>query len=1440
MGVVYKARQTRLNRIVALKMVLAGSYAGEAELARFRTEAEAIARLQHPNIVQVHEVGEHEGRPYFSLEFCAGGSLEKRLHGTPLPPEEAAGLLETLARAVHAAHEHRIVHRDLKPANVLLASAQPPGVESPVPGVPAPAESWGAPKITDFGLAKKLDEAGQTASGAVMGTPSYMAPEQAGGRAREIGPATDVYALGAILYECLTGRPPFKAATLMDTLVQVVADDPVPPRRLQPKVPRDLETICLKCLHKQPPGRYATAQELADDLRRFRAGEPVRARPAGAAERAVKWAKRRPAAAALLGVSLLAAASLATLGGLWYSARLRIAAEQSWLKEEEARRERAAAEQERRRVGEVEGLLAQVRGQKDRAQRQPRLAQERLQHSRRTAYDLQLMQIDALSTRAPGQGLSLLANPTRCPADLREFTWGHLAHRCQRKRRLFFGFVSEVAFAWDGDTLAAVCREDGEDDEVGVATLWRVGEGRLLRRFPLEGVVEPRGLTFAPDGATLAVGDSDGDITLWDVAGGRVRRRMTGHRGEVWGLAYSRDGKRLASAGEDKTVRLWDPATGQELARLPHQQPVTSVAFAPDDRTLASGAGDERGGEVRLWDVATGKERACFPGLENVSAVAFSPDGRALAVGMAEGPVRLLDLAARKVRLELGGSRAGIKALAFHPAGRSLATLGLGGDVRLWDPATGREQLALEGTFGYGSSLAFAADGQTLAVGCALEGPFELMGELAVWDVGENRGQFTWAGADSRADNVAVSPDGQTLALPGRNHAARLIDLVTGRERRVLRGHAGDVRALAFSADGQRLATADGSAVKLWDVATGKERVTLAGPAESLALDPKGGRLAAVRAEAAPQGKASVPLWDLTTRKQVAVLQGHSATVRVAFAPDGRTVITASAERLAGPEGQPAPVTALIQRWDAATGRLRGRQEAFPAHLDRGWEDGWFTEVLLDFTPDGKGLLATAKKERSGWETRRWDLATGEGHALSTSGPGLEAACCPVASPDGTTLALAGSTIGEVLTPTHQVQVWDLESSKRRATLAGHTARITALALSPDGRTLASGDEAGAVKLWDPLVGQERLTLRGPAEGVAALRFSPDGQALVAIPQRRGGEASPPLYAWTASPEPARSTLAVGDMIDPAFRPDGRSLVLTDPELSAVAVVDAITGQPLPLRPQSDDGDAEETPKAVPIRPRLAEDKESIAALSRDGLWVARRDPGEVTAVVVGDVSRGQNRVVLRGHGGKVTALAFTADADLLATAEAGGVIRLWERASGMERLRWQDHRGDVKELGFAADGRTLVSEGTDDVLRLWETATGRAVASKRLPGGTECYEVAAGGRCVAWSDGKHRLHFWDVRTGQEVAGREQHDGPVFCLAFAPDGRAVASGSRDRTVQLWEVSSGVRQARLEVAGVTYRVAFSPKGDLLAADVSTGASVGEVCLWDLSRLRSRRP
>jgi serine/threonine-protein kinase len=322
MGIVYKARHLRLNRPIAFKMMIAGAHAGPEERRRFLREAEAVAGLRHANIVQVHDMGEHEGQPYFTMEYVEGGSLAQRLTGTPVGARYAAALVATLAEAARVAHEGGIIHRDLKPANILLQRKAIP--ESPsetghaLKVEPAPLTDFD-PKIADFGLARHFEgESALTATGVCIGTPSYMAPEQALGKTRAIGPPVDIYALGAVLYELLTGRPPFRGETPMETLRQVIHHKPVPPSRLNPRVPRDLETICLKCLHKEPGRRYASAAALADDLRRFGEGRPIQGRPVGWGERLWRWCRRNPTAAALVATALVLVA-LASGGGVWFA-----------------------------------------------------------------------------------------------------------------------------------------------------------------------------------------------------------------------------------------------------------------------------------------------------------------------------------------------------------------------------------------------------------------------------------------------------------------------------------------------------------------------------------------------------------------------------------------------------------------------------------------------------------------------------------------------------------------------------------------------------------------------------------------------------------------------------------------------------------------------------------------------------------------------------------------------------------------------------------------------------------------------------------------------------------------------------------------------------------------------------------------------------------------
>jgi hypothetical protein len=611
MGVVYQARQLQLNRLVALKMILAGSHADEQDLARFRREAEAVARLQHPNVVQIYEVGEHNGLPYLALEFCSGGSLDKKLKGGPLSFPEAAHLVEVLARAMHAAHQQQIVHRDLKPANVLLTAD-------------------GTPKITDFGLAKCLDDsAGYTPSNAALGTPSYMAPEQAGGRGKTISLAADVYALGAILYELLTGRPPFQAATDLDTILQVVSDEPVPPRQLQPQVPRDLETICLKCLQKEPGQRYESAEALAGDLRRFLEGRPIRARPVGRLPRVVKWAKRAPALATLLGVLLVVlGTSLFVLAGFI-----------AWVGQE--RRNNPSAIDSK---GEVVQAV-------------------------RRAYGLAFSPDDRFLAASDRSGTVTLRNPQT----------GQVVHTLRGHAQT----VTSIAFDSTGERLASASND-------GTVKIWDVASHTVIHT--LKGHQDQvTSVAFSPNGQHLASGSEDRKAKVWDVKEGKELLTFSGHRGKIHCVAFSPTGKHVASGNGALAVgvvKVWDGETGKELfPELRHKGPVWSVAFRRDGRWLASAGGDQT---VKVWDADTGKMVHDLRHAYAVNAVAFSPDGAQLvsSSGLAVQVWRIHDGA--RV-LELPMQAAEIANAVFSSDGRRLASIAIDGTVKVWDATSGRE-----------------------------------------------------------------------------------------------------------------------------------------------------------------------------------------------------------------------------------------------------------------------------------------------------------------------------------------------------------------------------------------------------------------------------------------------------------------------------------------------------------------------------------------------------------------------------------------------------------------------------------------------------------------------------------------------------------------------------------------------------------------------------
>jgi serine/threonine protein kinase len=674
MGVVYKAKQRSLNRVVALKMVLAGHYAPPLEVQRLRAEAEAAAHLDHPHIVPIYGVGEWRaadlGPPthYFSMKLIEGSNLAQHIACFRSDPHAAAVLLATVARAVHYAHQRGILHRDLKPANILLQKRftareaeerrDPAAASLPLRSSASSAVNDFIPMIADFGLAKRIaagEAAGQSQAGAVAGTPSYMAPEQAAGK-RGLSTAADVYSLGAILYELLTGQPPFQGDSGLETLHRVLEEEPKRPHLLDPKMDKDLETICLKCLEKEPTRRYSSAEALAEDLERWLAGEPIHARPANSWERAVKWARRQPAVAALLLVSGLALAALIT--GLAVSYLV---------------------------VSHKQQQTADALAQKEKV----------LERERETSYfqTIALAVPEALANNVQRADRLL----DGCSEEFRNWEWHYLKRLCHAELLALHPHTEPafLAFSPDGQRVAAAGGVLGMPGEVNI---WDVTSGRILLTFHGHADVIT-GLAFSLEGRRLATSSGDQTIKIWDAQSGQEILTLRGHDGGVNSVAYSPDSRRLASASADHTAKVWDAVTGKDLLTLRgHEDCVWQIAFSSDGQRLATASADET---VKIWDAETGRELSTLRGHKGiVRGVAFSHDGQRLASAGYDDTVKVWDATSGQELLTFRGHTNYVTGVAFSPDGRRVASSSVDQTVKVWDAATGEDVLTLRGHAG--------------------------------------------------------------------------------------------------------------------------------------------------------------------------------------------------------------------------------------------------------------------------------------------------------------------------------------------------------------------------------------------------------------------------------------------------------------------------------------------------------------------------------------------------------------------------------------------------------------------------------------------------------------------------------------------------------------------------------------------------------------------
>ena len=845
MGVVYRARQDKLSRQVAVKLIRSGSLASVDDLRRFRREAEAIADLDHPNIIPIYEIGQEDDQPYFSMKLIEGGNLTRHIDRLKDHPTAVATIIAKVARAVHYAHQRTILHRDIKPSNILLAEHD-------------------EPYITDFGLAKRIGpetDTMATVTGAVMGTPAYMPPEQARG-SKSVTTAADVYSLGATLYEALTGQPPFTGGSAGEIMRQVLDQEPARPRSINPKLDPDLETICLKCLEKEPARRYGSAEDLAEDLDHWRTGMPITARPVPVWEKAVKWVKRRRALA-----SLLLGLSLALLGliggGIWFTLQL-------WKERDMANRGRYAADMSLARRALEDGFIYQVR--------------EQLKDYR-------------IGPRALG--------------DLRSFEWYYLANLCDPRLIRLRGHkkaVMCVVFHPDGNRVVS----GGAD---GTVRVWDLSGRRVLREFTgKRGTVHC--VAVSSDGRWLAAGDAGNGLRLWELDTGR-ERALAGHEGGLRSVAFSPD-NHLLSCDAGGLIVQWDVRTGEREFGLRHRReeegdiPVlvgtkpfagTIATYTPDGKTIVSVGQDQR---VVIWDVATQNARAQVQVGTNIFGFSINPNGRDLVLAEQLPGIEILNLEKpleprRALRAEIGR----LLAVTFSPGGQTLAMAGYGGGAGLLDFQRGRIVDKFDGQVSWSPfTMAFAAKGEMLAMAVA--------NEIHVVRLARSLDGETVAASPIPIRRLAVSADERLLALGREDGTIVVWDVPGNRVLQTLSGHSLAVNGLAFikRPTGPSLVSVGGDGlVQVWDPQSG-----------NLLLPPIQGDKAAIYAVAVrPDGRqiatggedGHIHTWDPTTGQADLAPLDHGAPISaLVYDPTDTTLASGGMDR-------------TVRTWSATSGRRR-------------------------------------------------------------------------------------------------------------------------------------------------------------------------------------------------------------------------------------------------------------------------------------------------------------------------------------------------------------------------------------------------------------------------------------------------------------------------------------------------------------------------------------
>lgn len=1082
MGVVYKARQVSLNRTVAVKMILAGQLAGAAEVQRFRAEAEAAANLNHPNILAIHEIGQQEGHHFFSMDYVEGQNLAEFVGQKPLPPNQAAKFLKVIAEAIQYAHERGILHRDLKPSNILI-------------------DHSGQPRVTDFGLAKRMKgDSDLTISGQVLGSPNFMPPEQAAGKRSKVGPHSDIYALGAVMFYMLTARPPFAAESMTETLQLVVTTEPPSPRLLNPSVPRDLETICLKCLSKEPERRYKSAQELAEDLGRFLKAEPVHARPVGATEKAWRWCRRNPVVASFAGaivVLLLAEVIGSRIASLRIS-RERGLAQQNLIHQFVANGNRLVEE------GDLAGALPWF----------ARASEEE----------------NATSDRADVHRLRMAATLERCPRLVQ--VWFHadpVAHaKFSHNGRLVLTVSGRTAHVWDAISSQAAGPPAEQNVDIRSADFSADGQclitsaGSVLKAVDvrtgqpvlpfLQHANAANGFQLSADGRRIITVSSDHSLQLWDIAnGGKIGQPLTnqatyGHDslGIFGGPTLSPDGTRVLRRSEGSAILL-DAITGKPVApRFAAPWPGHNTdreiemarllqvyqEFSADSRRFAVACGD---GVAKVCDAFTGKELLQVRHRRSVRRACLSPDGRRLVTASDDNTAQVWDVDSRAPvgsPLVHGGP---VFDACFSMDGRYVVTASTDGTARVWEAATGR--------------LAYPPLWHAAPVSEALFSPDDHL----ILTVSDDRTARLWewkvAGPElanikhpTVVRSVSFSSDNRTVATVSIDGILKLWDLNTGEEVPTLLTNLSPFRCAEFSPNGRFLATGSTNGVaRVWDLTTGlplSPPLLHQGLVNQVDFSINGQRLLTAAAD------RSARVWDIASGKLIREMKHGESVNYACYTSEGDRIVTVSVS---------APVlfhVDMYEQWSFDP----AEREAITSYW--GLAQVWNAETGQPLTPPRKLASAVSCVALSGdgrravpacasralTENEVWATDLVSGRQLSRSFQHDSGIIHVSFSRDNKHLVTASWD--------HTARVWDATTGEPAGPPLRHQRSVRWAEFSFDGRLVATASEDQTARVWDAATGEP---VTPPFEHEAIVQrasFSRDGHRLVTV------TADGQVYVW--------------------------------------------------------------------------------------------------------------------------------------------------------------------------------------------------------------------------------------------------------------------------------------------------------------------------------------